>query len=106
MPFPASVQLLLSGHIHVWQVETFDGGHPPQIIAGTGGDLLDQGIPADLAGLTNGGWHILDGHSTASFGYAVLDHLKGGWFATVHKPDGSILEQCRLEPGKIECVSK
>ncbi len=100
---PSSVQFLLSGHVHVWQVENFAQGRPPQLIAGTGGDVLDTGVPADLAGLISGGWAIHDGHSATSFGYAVMERQKSGWTVVAHKPDGSVLEQCRLDHGRIDC---
>ena len=103
-PLSASVQLLLSGHIHVWQVENFGQGYPPQLIAGNGGDDLDTGIPPDLAAMVSGGLAIRDGHSKAAFGYAVLERQKSGWVMVAHKPDGTILDQCRFGQGQIACV--
>lgn len=39
---PASVKMIVSGHIHLFEALNFSDGRPPQLIVGTGGDKLAQ----------------------------------------------------------------
>ena len=102
---PANVGLLLSGHIHVLQEANYQGDKPSQLIAGTGGDMLETAVPADLSGLTSAGWTISEGHTLAAFGYGVLDRDGGSWVFTAHKPDGTVLQRCRIHYRQIGCLS-
>jgi hypothetical protein len=46
--FPPAVQLALHGHVHLFQALAFSSGHPPTVIAGNGGDAMDQALPLPL----------------------------------------------------------
>ena len=61
--FDPSIQLLLAGHIHLFEALTFSTGQPTQIVTGNGGSSPDVDLPAHL-----------DPDATP-FGPAVVDHF-------------------------------
>lgn len=96
-------QLLLSGHIHTFMIENFAGGHPPQMIAGTGGDNLEKARLADLSGVDIGGWTIQDGFGQPDFGYVVMERDGQDWRIIGHSPDGTVARRCLFHAGRIDC---
>lgn len=42
------LQLILSGHVHLFAAASFGAARPPQLIVGTGGDLRDGDLPSTL----------------------------------------------------------
>jgi hypothetical protein len=46
--FPPHVKLLVAGHNHVFEAVSFASGHPSQLVAGHGGDTLDEPLPSPL----------------------------------------------------------
>jgi hypothetical protein len=103
----APVSLMLSGHIHAFEVLNYRRHLPPQLIAGNGGDKLDT-APADLAGANLSGQAVKDGFSLPGFGFAMLTQGDHGWRLAVHREDGSLARTCHLTKGhggrtRIDC---
>lgn len=99
----SSLELLLSGHIHVFQAETFAGLHPPQLIAGGGGDLLDRETPPAFSGRV-GRQTVRRGLSLVDYGYLVMDRQADGWRILLKGADGRLLKTCRLRGRAISCA--
>jgi hypothetical protein len=99
---PASIELLLSGHIHAFEVIDYDGEAPPQLIAGNGGDLLDA-APADLAGIVVGGVKIARGLALPGFGFLEMSRNATGWRIVAYDVSGKRLRQCQLAERRIAC---
>ncbi len=97
--------LMISGHIHNFQIENYDGGATPQLVIGEGGDALDREVPRQLAGLESGGATVSSGLSLPGFGYVVFDriHRTKDWTITVHAVDGGVLRDCRLASRRLTC---
>jgi hypothetical protein len=103
---PAAIAMMLSGHIHTFQLINYQGGQPPQIVAGHGGDNLDRDIPADLSGLAINGAHIARGvNYPAAFGFLTLDRADKGWTVTDYDTHGVAVRKCALEGRTISCPS-
>ena len=102
----ARLTLMLSGHIHDFQIMNFGDGLAPQIVIGEGGAELDAEVPPQLAGLTTAGQTVVDGMSLGGFGYVVMDRLGTGrnWNIIVHSPHGDVLRRCKLEDRKLSCA--
>ena len=47
---PASVRMIVSGHVHSFRAVDFGGIHPPQLVVATGGDTLNLMPPMSVAG--------------------------------------------------------
>jgi hypothetical protein len=105
---PAGVDVLLSGHYHLWQQVGFAGDVPSQFITGFSGTQEDVvPLPAALPPgaapapgttvATFASW--IDG-----FGYMVLDRTGSQtWRATVHAADGRIVDRCTIRGTHSHC---
>lgn len=95
---PATVQLMLSGHIHAFQAINYDGEVPPQIVAGHGGDTLHR-TPRNLKGAIfqgRSGVTVKDGLSVGGFGFLLFIRAGNDWSIDLYDPDGGLRGQCRL----------
>lgn len=102
----SSLTLMLSGHIHNFQIENYAAPMPPQLIVGEGGDNLDLKVPEKLTGLVTGGQKITSGLSIPGFGYVVADRIGDSqdWSITVHAANGKTLRHCSLKSRKLSCA--
>jgi hypothetical protein len=107
--FPAGVQAALHGHVHLFQAIGFSSGHPATLVAGNGGDNLDESLPQPFpAGLSPAeGAVIAQLTQASSFGFLVMERVapvNGDWTIHAHRSDGSVLAHCALSAGKaIRC---
>lgn len=97
------VSLMLAGHIHTFEALNYDGGAPPQLVAGFGGGNLDA-TPADLSGVNLSGQQVKDGLSLPGFGFLLMTRDGDAWRIDVHKVDGTIEEVCRFAAGRLDCA--
>lgn len=101
---PARLELILSGHIHLYELIQLVRG-PVQAVAGVGGTELDPepaltservaaalGVPVSFA------------RARAVFGYLLLEREADGvWVADLRDARGNCTLRCRLEPGGPSC---
>jgi predicted phosphodiesterase len=102
---PANVSLLLAGHIHTFEAINYEKGAPPQIIAGEGGDLLDQ-APRDLSGRTVGALKIASGMSLPGYGFLLFTREPAGWNIQVMTKDGAQEALCIFASRHLDCHAK
>ncbi len=105
---PPGVDVVLSGHYHLWQQVGFAGDVPSQFITGFSGTLEDVvPLPATLPP----GAAPAPGVTVASFaswvdgfGYMVLDRTgAASWRATVHAVDGRVVDRCTITGAHSHC---
>ena len=105
-----AVSLMLSGHIHAFEAINYEGTKlPPQIVAGHGGDNLDN-TPANLRGTTfqgESGVHVKDGFSVPGFGYLMMVRETGnaGWTVQLYDSDGHPEQKCVFENRALFCLT-
>ncbi len=102
---PDNVSLLLSGHIHTFEAINYQKDAPPQIIAGEGGDLLDQ-APRDLSGRTVGALKISSGLSLPGYGFLLLTRDADRWSVEVMTADGAREALCAFVNRHLDCHAK
>jgi predicted phosphodiesterase len=98
----ASVELMLSGHIHSFEAINFTKGVPPQIVAGNGGDDLLI-TPKNLKGtqfLGHSGVTVADGLSVGGFGFLLMTRAADGWTIDLYDSAGGKTRTCRFTSGK------
>ncbi len=100
---PSGLQLVLSGHIHLFESLTFDGDRPPQLVAGMSGTALDPPITTPLAGLTIDGMTVAAGTALSEFGYVTMEPDGDGWRATLRTLDGDTAVGCHLGDRMLRC---
>ena len=107
---PAPIELMLAGHIHSFEAINYgrEPHVPPQIVAGFGGDLLDE-TPSHLRGAVfqgDSGVRVSDGISIGGFGFLVMTKTETGWTIDVHDWQGRIERQCVFRAGRVDCPTR
>jgi hypothetical protein len=101
-----AISLMLSGHIHSFEAINYAGGKvPPQIVAGHGGDNLDQ-TPDNLFGTIfqgHSGVSVKDGLSVHGFGFLTMARDAKGWAIQLYDSAGVKEVLCRFESGRVFC---
>jgi hypothetical protein len=93
------IDLIVSGHTHLFELLTFDQGRPTQLVAGDGGTEMAMPLPAQIAGLKLRGATLLSGQDAHEFGYTALTKVADGWRLALTSTTGRVLESATL-PGK------
>jgi hypothetical protein len=103
---PEPVELLLAGHIHTFEAINYaDNKVPPQILAGGGGDMLDN-TPENLKGTIfqgSSGVSVKDGLSINGFSYLLMTKASPGWDIAVYDQSGEPIRHCTFAGGRVDC---
>ncbi|MGI8989377.1 MAG: metallophosphoesterase [Bryobacteraceae bacterium] len=101
---PDGIQMVLSGHTHIFQTYTFQPGRAPQIVIGNGGDVLNAVVPAaTLLGQTIGGAQVTQAASKTHFGFSTVNSTNGGWIVTDRAVDGTPVTACVVANKAVTC---
>lgn len=100
---PASVEAVLSGHVHVFQLLGFDTARPPQVLVGNSGTELDPVVTTPLAGLQIADATVATGDTLAEFGFATLEAEGADWRLTWRDMAGERLGTCTLAGTTVAC---
>jgi uncharacterized protein (TIGR03437 family) len=101
---PDGIQMVLSGHTHIFQTYTFDPNHAPQVVIGNGGDVLNAVVLAStLLGKTTGNAQIVQATSQTHFGFSTVSSTSSGWTIVDHAVDGSVVTTCQVADKAVSC---
>ncbi len=92
---PSSVDLLVAGHVHLFERLIFDDGRPSQLVFGGGGTELDPAITEALlssnpAVLSSLGVKPSDFTTVQDIDYGIIVPTVDGWSITVKNVNGTI----------------
>ena len=98
---PPRVDVLLSGHVHMWQQVSFSSPHPTQFVSGFSGTMEDPvPLPARLPpGATPAQGAVVEQHSSWSHGFGYMTMERTGpaqWQVTVWDSSGRQLNTCSV----------
>ena len=105
---PQDVDVLLGGHIHVWEQADFGGRQPSQFVAGFSGTQEDI-VPLPTAlpqGLSPASGVPVRRFSSIidKFGFMTLERTgHTAWRAVVYSVDGEPLQRCRIHGRRSDC---
>jgi hypothetical protein len=106
--FPPTVQLALSGHVHVWQQISFSSPHPTQFVAGFSGTQEDVvPIPATLpadASVAPGA--AVEAFSSWVDGFGFMTLTRTGtqtWDVEVRDQNGAVVNRCEINGRRSKC---
>ncbi len=102
---PAAIRMAVAGHIHFFQAVDFGGGRPPQLVVGTGGDVLHPAPPVSVVGAEINGGKVVSSVTYAGFAYMVWDRVGSLWTGTLFDVDGKAIDHCRLLDRSLNCGS-
>jgi hypothetical protein len=98
---PKGIDLILSGHTHLFEIIGFDHERPPQIVAGDGGTDLAEAIPKSVTGMQVHGLAISASETKHEFGYTVLRRDAAAWKVELKSAAGLTLLTCRMEGKRV-----
>jgi hypothetical protein len=106
--YPPGIDLLLSGHVHVWEQLSFGGTYPSQIVAGFSGTLEDivplpETLPAN-SGLVPGATPDMFSSWVDGFGFMTMERTGSAvWKAEIHDRTGKVVNRCTIDGRISKC---
>jgi len=100
---PPSVRMIVSGHNHFFQALDFDGVRAPQLVVGTGGDVLLPIPREQLIGKNVNGARVADAATRFGFAYMVWDRAGVAWEGALFDENGRPAGHCTLVERRLSC---
>jgi hypothetical protein len=103
--FPPGVDLVINGHVHLFEALGFASGHPAEWLTGNGGSAMEghvdrnaalQAEPAPRA-------HVQTFATQAGFGYSTLELGASGWQLSEFNVRGDRLARCSVQGHALRC---
>jgi hypothetical protein len=106
---PASVEVLLSGHVHLWEQVSFASDHPSQFVSGFAGTAEDiVPLPASVPpGTTPAPGAVVAAMSSWIDGFGFMTMERRGadrWDVVIHDRDGRERNRCTVEGRRSRCA--
>jgi hypothetical protein len=106
---PASISMLLSGHVHLWEQVSFSSNHPTQFVSGFSGTAEDiVPLPASVApGVAPAPGAVVEHMSSwiDGFGFMTMERLgPDRWQVKVWDRDGRERNSCQVEGRRSMCA--
>ena len=107
--YPAGVDLLLSGHVHVWEQLSFGGAYPSQIVAGFSGTQEDivplpEKFPAN-SDPVEGAAPDMFSSWVDGFGFMTMERTgPASWRAQIRDRTGKIVDRCTIKGRISKCA--
>ena len=104
--FPAQVQALLAGHVHVFQMASFDHEHPTQFISGNGGSWVEDPNLTTLPAGSEAAPKLPVRHFTTTnqYGFMTMIREQNQWRYEARNRQGEILARCDLVDRLGQCT--
>jgi hypothetical protein len=100
---PKGIDLILSGHVHLFELFSYDHGRPTQLVAGDGGTNLAEPLEGSLPEAAARGASMVSSQSQRQFGYSLLTRHGKTWDLTLKNRVRRILENCTIPNGRASC---
>lgn len=105
---PPRIDVLLSGHLHVWQEVSFSSPHPTQFVAGFSGTMEDLvPLPEHLPpGTSPAPGAVIEHHSSWVNGFGYMTMEREGprqWKVRVWDTAGRQVNACNIDGRHSEC---
>jgi hypothetical protein len=88
---PHGISLVVSGHIHLFELLNFDHGRPSQLVAGDGGTDLAMAIETSVKGSLMHGASVVTSGSQHDYGYTLFSKTGARWQLTLKSRSGAVL---------------
>lgn len=106
--FDPHIQLLLSGHVHLFEAITFDSDHPMQVVSGNGGSSPDVDLPAvlPLGATPYAQARVAHLSSTSLSGFMTMERRSAAsqeWVLKSYDQNGVLLTTCTASKAQKSC---
>lgn len=98
-----AINLVISGHIHFFELLNFVEDRQPQLIVGMSGTEVDDLVTTPFQGLEIGGSTVNQGFNLNEFGFALLELIDGVWEMSIRDVAGSVLLECEIDGASATC---
>ena len=107
--FPDKVDVVMHGHIHLFEAMSFSSAHPASLVLGNAGSATEGRAPVSVAIGTEAypGARVEDYASRSEFGFAVMERVDGSreaqWRVTEYDVYGDAKIVCEIMGSKSRC---
>jgi hypothetical protein len=95
---------VLSGHVHLFELMSFDRTRPTQLVTGDGGTNMADPIPTSMNGVVVRGNAVVASQSQRQFGYTLLVKSGKTWQLTLKNRLQHVLVACSILDGPAKCL--
>jgi hypothetical protein len=103
---PSGIQVILSGHAHLFGLFSFPSNYLTHMIVGNSGATLHSELAHEItqASQDNASRGVTEARAKAiaSFGFVTIERAASSWIWTLRDANGSALATCRLD-GTADC---
>jgi calcineurin-like phosphoesterase family protein len=103
---PKGIDMVLSGHTHLFEILSFGENRPVQIVAGDGGTNLADPLPERLNGVDIHGVMVTASQNQHEFGYTLFTRRGAGWGMSLRDLRDRELVNCRIENREAACSGR
>lgn len=96
---PQGISLVLSGHVHLFELLSFDRARPVQLVAGDGGTKLANPLGESITGMSLHGEIVMAADSQHQFGYTLLTRSGKSWDLSLKNRSRESMLHCVLSSG-------
>ena len=100
---PKGIEMVLSGHVHLFAVLPFESGRPVQVISGDGGTMLAEPVPTSVDGTVIQGNAVRGSQTRTEFGYTWLQVTDNGWRLNLRSTSDTNIVQCEIASVQTTC---
>lgn len=100
---PQGINMVLSGHTHVFELLGYGPQRPLQIVAGDAGTTLEKGIPHQIDGADIYGMMVEQSDEEEEFGYTLLTKSSTGWTLSLRNTQSKELLNCAIQDRQALC---
>jgi len=100
---PQGIDLIVSGHVHLFELLGFDHGLPPQVVAGDGGTNLAIPLNSSLRGMRLDYATIQAGVTERQFGFTLLTRDAKVWNVTLNNLEDRASVNCSIARHVVSC---
>lgn len=103
--FADGIDLVLNGHVHLFEALGFSSGHPAEVVVGNAGSAM-EGYIDDAAARSSQparGATVQAFATQPGFGFATLDLAGTAWRLTEWSVAGQALKVCEIEGARVAC---
>jgi hypothetical protein len=101
---PKGIDLILSGHIHLFEFVGLDAGHPAQLVAGDGGTDMAVPVQTPANGTVVRGASVTTSETLHEWGYTLLVRQGSGWQLSLKNHAHKVLVTCSISNGPANCT--
>jgi hypothetical protein len=103
--FPAGIELVINGHVHLFEALGFASAHPAEWLTGNGGSAMEGHVDAAAAlqAQPAPGARVQTFATQPGYGYSLLERQFGGWRLSAFSVRGDRLARCNLEGRQLQC---